>query len=77
LEQAPGPRGSPQDPHPAAEDSLRAGELPLDTAKVERSFKTSRLSQAGQPGFVPPSTTCSNFFPQRRHAYSKSGMSQE
>jgi hypothetical protein len=59
------------------EGSLGAREPPVETAKTERSFDTSRLSQPGQTGLVPPSTNRSNFFPQPRQAYSKSGMSSQ
>jgi len=40
TEQAPGPRGSPQEPQPPAGSAERDGALPELTAKTESSFSS-------------------------------------
>jgi hypothetical protein len=78
TEQAPGPRGSPQDPQPPEGDGVSDRPLlpPADdeTAKTDSSLRRSRLSQAGQAGRESPEVKCSKAFPQARHTYSKSGI---
>jgi hypothetical protein len=56
MSQAPGPRGSPHDPH-APMGSLAADfPLPVLTAKTEISFSRSLLSHDGQEGLAFPKT---------------------
>lgn len=50
MEQAPGPRGSPQVPH-APEGTLPGDALLAETAKTESCWETLLLWHLGQEGF--------------------------
>jgi hypothetical protein len=69
-EQAPGPRGSPQEPH--GPPVSREGRFePLETAKTERRRSTRLLSQSGQATReVFPLTNLSKRVSQSRQRYS-------
>lgn len=74
MEQAPGPRGSPQAPQPPglqAGPSNRAAELPpILGANVENCFSSSVLAQVGQAGDWSARVRYSKCRPHERHAYS-------
>jgi hypothetical protein len=74
IEQAPGPRGSPQDPQPPERASDGPADPPLPTAKTESSFCSFGLRHSGQRGLASPSTNSSKRFSQSRQTYSYSGM---
>src|SRR5258706_2127564 len=77
IEQDPGPRGSPHDPHAPVDAGNGAGSpfpaLVL-TAKTDSSFCRFAPSHDGQLGDWPSRVRYSNCWPQPRHSYSKSGM---
>ena len=73
IEQAPGPRGSPQRPHgagPALDDSRP----PVATAKVDSTRSRFVPAHAGQCGTSCPRTSTSACLPQSRQSYSYRGM---
>src|SRR5437762_1580399 len=74
MEQAPGPRGSPQVPQDPA---VRGGDpAPLPpTANTESWRARSSLRQEGHVGAVEPLTRLSKRFRQFRQTYSKIGIS--
>jgi len=57
--QAPGPRGSPHDPHALIAGWESVAPLLL-TANVDSSFSSLALLHAGQVGLVEPMTSVSN-----------------
>ena len=48
-----------------------------DTANTERSFETFLPPHFGQSGLPAPEWKRSNFSPQSRQAYSKSGIARQ
>jgi len=60
MEHAPGPRGSPQVPHPP-EGTLDADELLAGAANTESCGAKLRLWHLGQEGFSFPITSASNW----------------
>ena len=73
MEHAPGPRGSPQVPHPP-EGMLPEAELLAETAKTESCGDRLLLWHFGQEGFSLPSTKASNRWSHSLQEYSKIGM---
>jgi len=69
IEQAPGPRGSPQEPQGVA-DCGEERLATLETAKTERSRSTRLLSQSGQVTRAFPLTNRSKRAAHFRHRYS-------
>ena len=73
MEQAPGPRGSPQEPH-APTGPAEAEVLFVATANTE-SFGARRLLwHFGQEAFSSPKISVSNSWSHALHMYSKIGM---
>jgi len=70
MSQAPGPRGSPHDPHAPAGSLAADFPLPVLTAKTEISFSRSLLLHDGQAGFFDPKTIASNRLEHFRQEYS-------
>jgi hypothetical protein len=76
MEQAPGPRGSPHEPHGLVVSEAKAEpDPPFElTAKTDNCFSRSWPAQAGQAGDRPSRVRNSKRWPQPRHAYSNKGM---
>jgi hypothetical protein len=68
-EQAPGPRGSPQEPHGPAAGALDFDPDPA-TLKTESCCSSLVLLHAGQAGFCEPCSKASNFFEHSLQIYS-------
>src|SRR5215467_6522270 len=73
MEQAPGPRGSPQVPQ-GPTDSLGADPPLADTAKTESCGASFLLWHLGHPGFSAPKTRASKRWLHPRQMYSKIGI---
>ena len=73
MEHAPGPRGSPQVPHPP-EGMLPEAELLAETAKTESCGDRLLLWHLGQEGFSLPKIRASNRCSHSLQEYSKIGM---
>jgi|GEM_PF-3952222 len=71
--QAPGPRGSPHEPHAPIAGCGSPPPLLL-TANVDSSFSSLALLHVGQVGLAEPMTRVSNRWPHFLHAYSKRGI---
>jgi len=74
MEQAPGPRGSPQEPH-APTGPADAEVFFVATAKTESLVARVLLWHFGQEAFSSPKTKASNSCSHDLHRYSKMGMS--
>jgi len=74
IEQAPGPRGSPQLPHPPAGALARAGAAPACAANTDCLRSRVLLWQAGHSGVSDERTNTSNWFAHDLQAYSYNGM---
>ncbi len=73
MEQAPGPRGSPQEPH-APTGPADAEVLFVATAKRESLGASVLLWHLGQDAFSSPKISVSNSWSHALHMYSKIGM---
>src|SRR5690348_9702402 len=72
IEQAPGPRGSPQLPQGAGDEAKLFSELP--TAKLDNCCSRFFPEQDGQRGESAPRTTASKRRSQSLQIYSKIGI---
>jgi len=73
IEHAPGPRGSPHEPH--AEGAPGEGLVPFDdTAKTDSFGSSFELRHFGQSAFSLPYTRASNSWSHSLHLYSKMGI---
>jgi len=73
MEQEPGPRGSPQEPH-APTELAEADVLFVATAKTESLGARVLLWHLGQDAFSSPKISISNSWSHALHRYSKIGM---
>src|ERR1019366_4749478 len=73
IEQAPGPRGSPQLPHGPAEAALLAEPF-AETANTESCGASFLLWHFGHSAFSLPYTSASNWWLHSLQAYSKIGI---
>jgi hypothetical protein len=74
-EQAPGPRGSPQEPHGPAEGGFEDEDAPFaETANTESCGASFLLWHLGQDAFSEPYTKASNWWSHSLQMYSKIGM---
>src|SRR3989442_13517088 len=73
MEQAPGPRGSPQEPH-APTGPAEAEVLFVATANMESLGARVLLWHLGQDAFSSPKISVSNSWSHALHRYSKIGM---
>lgn len=77
MEQAPGPRGSPQVPQAPRPSALPGPrELPVTAENVERSFSSFALRHEGHWGRSRPKTRVSNSLSHSLQRYSKMGIFQ-
>jgi len=76
MEQAPGPRGSPQLPQAplGAADGEDCEDPLADTANTESSCASLRLWHFGHEAFSAPNTRASKRWSHCLHVYSKMGM---
>src|SRR5690349_1434123 len=70
IEQAPGPRGSPQLPQGAGEALGRSVGDEDETANLESNLSRSTELHDGQEGVTEPRMIFSNRLPHPRHSYS-------
>jgi hypothetical protein len=75
MEQAPGPRGSPQLPQAVTGNSLCENPSPgLTAANTDNCFSNLLPLHEGHSIFVSCRTSNSKFFPQSLQTYSKIGI---
>jgi len=74
MEHAPGPRGSPQEPHGPAVGELLAPEPFAETAKTESCGSNFWLRHFGHSAVSLPKTRASNWWLHSLQAYSKIGI---
>lgn len=78
IEQAPGPRGSPQEPQGPGASRAAALELPEWAEKTESCRSSLLLLHEGHWGVSPePRTSVSNLWSHFLQAYSKIGIAQD
>jgi hypothetical protein len=76
MEHAPGPRGSPHDPHgPLGTAEPADWDFSPRTAKLESCWLSRLLSHLGQAAFCAPKTMASNWWLHCWQTYSKIGIS--